>query len=197
MSLIYHKGKPLFVDGKVAFSEACCCNLACNRRVIVIGLGRESIDLVEPTMPPLRTGSGGNSYLMYQADSIDTVSTPPGSAYKNKVWTIEFCYNKFDKLPGDEKSPEQSYEDELKNWACDADLAWRGDSVCYYDYEYVDDPYAQATYDDIEDSPLLNMDGIVGAGNWQLNRNYGPILKSNCPQCSCDFSCVPDGTEDP
>ncbi len=193
MSLYYHNGKPLYVDGKIAFSRACCCDLTCNRRVILLYIGASSEQLVEPTNPPLRTGRGGRSYLMYQADSIDTVSTPPGSAYKNKVWTVEFCYDAGDVLPEDEKSPEESYEDELRAWACQADLDWRGDSTCYYTYEYVDDPYAQASYDAIEASNMLNMDSLVGPGNWQLNRNFGPVLTSNCPECLCDFSCVPDG----
>tara|TARA_Y100000361_G_scaffold36089_1_gene30553 strand:- start:13566 stop:14162 length:597 start_codon:yes stop_codon:yes gene_type:complete len=197
MGLFYHNGKPLFVDGKLAFSKACCCNLACNRRVILLYIGAGSDQIVEPTNPPLRTGRGGRSYLMYQADSIDTVSTPPGSGYKNKVWTVEFCYDEADKLPDDEKHPSESYEDELKEWACQAALDWTGDDTCYYTYEDLDNPYAQATYDAIEASNMINMDSLVGPGNWEMQRNHGPILKSNCPECSCDFSCIPDGTEDP
>lgn len=197
LGLYFHKGKPLFVDGRLAFYKACCCNLPCNRIVWVIGIGVSAPYYTEPGSPPLRTGEGGTSYLMYYAESKDTYSVgPPGQNYWNKVWVVEFCYDEYDVKPGDEFSPDVSYANELLYWACEAYKDWVNATECLDDMEQVDNPYALSTYDDTGgiDDTYLNMDDLVGVGNWEQTRHLGPILKSNCPKCICDGSCVPDGS---
>jgi len=192
--LFFHNGKPLFVDGKLAFYRACCCDLACQRKVFLVYIGGEGPFVgAKPANPPLRNGYG-NSYIMYHAETIDTVSTPPGSAYHNIVWTIEFCWNEYDLDPGDNQSPEVSYQNELDFWACEAQNTWMGSETCFIEVSDVDDPYASSTYTTIQNSTRLNMDGLVGTGNWQRTDYYGPNLKSNCPNCTCALSCEPDGT---
>lgn len=197
MGLYYWNGKPLFVDGKVAFSRACCCNLPCSRVVYVFGIGVSAPYFTEPGDPPLRTGVGGNSYLMYYAESKDTYSAgPAGQNYWNKVWAIEFCWNAFDVLDGDQLSPEVSYTNELLNWSCDAYKAWVNASTCSPLIFELDDPYDQNSYTGTGgvDDQFLNMDSLVGVGNWIKIPHVGPVLTSNCPDCVCTTSCEPDGT---
>lgn len=193
--LFFHNGKPLFVDGKLAFYKACCCNLPCTRVVFLVFIGGEGpFTGAKPSNPPSRNGYG-NSHIMYHAETIDTLSSPPGSAYHNIVWTIEFCYNEFDLDPADNLSPEESYEDELDLWACEAQNTWMGAEVCFVEVSVVDNPYATASYTTIQDSTRLNMDGLVGPGNWERTDYLGPNLISNCPDCACGYECVPDGKE--
>tara|TARA_R110002110_G_scaffold135969_5_gene320465 strand:+ start:3332 stop:3727 length:396 start_codon:yes stop_codon:yes gene_type:complete len=130
---------------------------------------------------------------MYQAYSVDDLSSPPGSAYKNLVWTIEFCYDEYDIDPADNKFPTESYEDELEVWACAAQNTWMGSESCYVEVSIVDDPYAAATYTTIQNSTRLNMDSLVGAGNWTRTDVQEPVLLSHCPDCICSYSCIPDG----
>tara|TARA_R110000751_G_scaffold2140_2_gene11380 strand:+ start:2491 stop:3078 length:588 start_codon:yes stop_codon:yes gene_type:complete len=190
--IYWHNGKPLFVGGKIAFAKACCCDLACFRRVFLVFIAGEGpFSGSKPANPPMRPSAFGTSNIMYHAETIDTIA--PGF-YHNIVWTIEFCYNNFDIDPSDDLDPVTSYYNALNLWACNAQMAWMGATECFVEVSYVDDPYAAASYTTIEDSTRLNMDSLVGPGNWSRTNYFGPVLTTHCPLCSCDFSCIPDGT---
>lgn len=200
MPFYFRNGKPFFSEGGLpAWSPACCCNLPCSRMVIVVAIAAGQPFYTTPGNPPLRGGEGGHSYLMYAANSFDTFSSgAAGQNYRNKVWTIEFCFNQFDVLPGDQKPPDESYLNHLVEWSCAAQAEWTGSTFCTTTVQAIDDPYDIDTYygtGGIDDT-YLNMDGVVGPGNWYKQELLAPVLCSNCKNCTCMFSCVPDGSCD-
>jgi len=192
----FYKDKLLYVDGKLAFSPACCCNVPCNRRVYVLSVSAGSPFYVDPPQPPLRTGNGGRSYIMFDGYAYDTYSSPAGSAYRTRTWTIEFCFDQYDILPSDNLDPTESYFNELDYWLCETYKNWSGDTTCATSQlDILNDPYDSDTYfgtGGVVDS-YMDMSGIVGP-YWDYDVNIGPILTSNCPNCSCIDSCIPDGT---
>ena len=198
--LQFYEGKLVFTGGKIealnrgepgriAFTKACCCNVPCNRVVLMLTVGisgNTNGGSLEPpdTNIPIREGAT----LLWHYHIQDTVGNDAGRNYHQHNWVVEYCYSDYD-LGNDMLAPAESYYNELLNWGCELEKEWINATDCFNTVQYVDDPYCEKTYHDIREEIRDTFDDLTNCA-WIDSNEYGPYVESQCPDCICDFSCV-------
>lgn len=198
--LQFHEGKLVFTGGKIealqrgepgkiAFTKACCCNVPCNRVVLMLTVGISGNTNGGPLEPPdinipIREGAT----LFWHYHIMDTVGDDAGRNYHQHNWVVEYCYSDYD-LGNDMLAPAESYYNELLNWGCELEKEWINASDCFNTVQYIDDPYCEKTYYDIREEIRDTFDDLTNC-SWTDSDEYGPYVESQCPDCICDYSCV-------
>jgi hypothetical protein len=221
----FSRGKPLFTGRKIeemergpagmlAFTPACCCNQECFRTVIFVSIGvagNTDGPIEPPDSPPIRKGAK----VLFHYHIYDTVplNYEIGRNYHTEVWAIEYCWTQWDLNPADLLSPEESYYEELLDWACLTEKLWYyGASdeeelnsffapggkyfgaampTCSPIIEHLDDPWCEATYQDIINEHQSGYNELTDC-QWTDELLYGGeqrYLDGGCPHCTCHLSC--------
>lgn len=229
--LQFTRGKLLFTGKKIesmergdpgllAFTPACCCNQECFRTVIFVSIsvaGNTDGPIEPPDSPPIRKGAK----LIFNYHIYDTVplNYEIGRNYHTEVWAIEYCWTKWDLNPADLLSPEESYYEELRAWACLTEKLWFygasseeellsffapggkyfGAAVptCSPIIEFLDEAYCEATYQDIINEHQSGYNELTDC-QWADEVLYGGeqrYLDGGCPHCTCHMNC-PDPCPD-
>jgi hypothetical protein len=221
--LQFHEGKLVFTGGKIealnrgtagriAFTKACCCNVPCNRVVIMLKVGvsgnTAAGSTVEPPyidIPVENNGGRPGTTLKWHYHIQDTypVTMPDGTTeegrnYHQHIWAVEYCYNDYDLIAKDMMAPAESYYNELLEWGCELEKEWlnvratlspgQPEPECYPDVSYLDNPYCQETYFNIQEQLESGFNSLTDC-KWKSANEFGPYTTSECPDCTCDFSC--------
>ncbi len=203
--LQFHEGKLVFTGGKIealnrgepgriAFTKACCCNVPCNRVVIMltIGISGNTTDNIFPPaqddFPVEKNGGREGTTLLWHYWIHDTVGDDAGKNYHQHTWVAEYCYSDYD-LRGDMMAPAESFYNEVLEWGCATEKEWINAVECFNTVVYVDDPYCEKTYYDIREEIRDSFDDLTNCA-WIDSDEYGPYVESQCPDCTCDYSCV-------
>lgn len=201
MPLIYHNNKPLFVNNKIAFDKACCCN-NCSRACIVVRLGWSAISVTgsqpwEPvgagTSPPGPTLSSMESTMKWHAHSYDTISTnAPRTGYHTHVWLMEVKFNAFEQATGvPALLPLDRYVAELEAWKNSLLQSITGDEYVWQltpTTEIIGGNECLTTfYAEEWARPPLEMSGVAnlsGIPYWEGADLFGPDFDTSYPDCT-------------
>ncbi len=221
----FTRGKVLFTGRKIesmergdpglfALTPACCCNQECFRTVIFVSIsvaGNVDGPVEPPDSPPIRDGAR----ILFHYHIYDTVPVnyELGRNYHNEIWAIEYCWTKWDLNPADLLSPEESYYNELNEWACLTEKLWyygaaneeelnsffatggkysgAATPTCSPIVEFLDDPWCEATYQDIINESQSGYSQLTDC-QWDDGVLYGgtqKYLDGGCSHCTCHMSC--------